>query len=457
MTENRVLLCALSDPINNPQFSQSFVRALQDAGIEAELARSAMEPLSAQEKAEEFNQALRSMRYSWIFDLSGGNLANTVLPWLDYDAYRKSDAYYAAFSDGTCIVNALSTCAHKKALLFGLWQQENMKQAVDIIESGRASFDLMELSQDYFPRHARIYGGNMRCLLKLAGTGRMPALEDSYLLLESSSADLYSFESMCAQMAQTGLFTDLRGVIFGRFNRLEKQFENTEDAWKAMGEILQAYCDQPISFFGAPSLGHLPNGQGIWISAGWKEEPARAEEASLEERSEDETTEAETASEGMMEQAEPAGEDTPAEKQPQTSESAQPIETVSSIEEIETVEELPKERMDSEEESSEEESSEEESMEKTQTRLEQQAKESADRLSPDRPRKSSRFGTFLRSFFAARPVQEEPEEIEPEKGEWEEISAEQASERVTSDQDAEPLQAEEAEPAEPENTDSKID
>lgn len=302
----------------------------------------------------------------------------------------------------------------------------------------------------------------MRCLLKLAGTGRMPALEDSYLLLESSSADLYSFESMCAQMAQTGLFTDLRGVIFGRFNRLEKQFENTEDAWKAMGEILQAYCDQPLSFFGAPSLGHLPNGQGIWISAGWKEEPARAEEASLEERSEDETTEAETASEGMMEQAEPAGEDTPAEKQPQTSESAQPIETVSSIEEIETVEELPKERMDSEEESSEEESleeesSEEESMEKTQTRLEQQAKESADRLSPDRPRKSGRFGTFLRSFFAARPVQEEPEEIEPEKGEWEEISAEQASERVTSDQDAEPLQAEEAEPAEPENTDSKID
>lgn len=269
MPAQKILLCALSDPLTDLRRVTMVAEVLADYGVESEFAKSLCEVCTPEEKAEEFNRALRSQRYAWILDFSGGNLANLVLPYIDYDAYRASRTWYAAFSDGTCIVNALAACSGKRAMLFGVWQQNKLNATLKLIRTRRMQTQIIPLSENaYFPRHAQVYGGNMRCFLKLAGTGRMPKLDDAILVLESSSADLYLFESMAAQMAQLGLFDSLRGVVLGRFNRLEKQIGSKELAWAKMVEILGSLMPGPIPYFAAPMLGHLENGEGIWISAG---------------------------------------------------------------------------------------------------------------------------------------------------------------------------------------------
>lgn len=284
--KNRILLCALSDPLRDEKSTEMVFDLFEGTGIEVELARSTFEDMTPREKAEEFNQALRAQRYSWIFDLSGGDLANLVLPYIDYEAYANSETYYAAFSDGTCIVNALAACSSKKAALFGLWQQSKAKRVMELIEKGHLEPEIVPLTQEKLPRRAKIFGGNIRCLLKLAGTGRMPDMSGGYLVLESMSAGAFRFSSMAAQLDQCGLFKNIRGVILGRFNRLERECGSRNQALGYMMNILEGYVSEETAFYEAPRLGHLENGEGIWISPtvpmGSREETAALRQATVE-------------------------------------------------------------------------------------------------------------------------------------------------------------------------------
>ena len=51
--------------------------------------------------------AYRDPEVKMIFDLSGGNLANDVLPFLDYSIIENSDKLFVGYSDLTCIINAI--------------------------------------------------------------------------------------------------------------------------------------------------------------------------------------------------------------------------------------------------------------------------------------------------------------------------------------------------------------
>ena len=263
----RVYLCALSDPVSSRQRYEDLKAEMEEQGILLELSPILEEDLSAKAKAEDFNKALRSGRYAWIADVSGGDLANLCLPYLDYEAYANAGTYYAGFSDCTCIVNALATTAKKKALLFPLWNQSDLRQAADIFKEKPWSPLVTPLEEGaYWPRHARVTGGNIRCFLKLAGTRYMPACEGSYLLLESMSAGWNQFRSMAAHLVQSDALSGLQGIILGRFNRLEEQFQSRQNALDAMMNYLKTLCEESIPFFAAENIGHIENSEGIWIS-----------------------------------------------------------------------------------------------------------------------------------------------------------------------------------------------
>lgn len=265
----RVYLCALSDPIADRSRYEKLVPIFEKQGIQLELSEYLQQDLPAVYKAEDFNKALRSGRYSWILDVSGGNLANLVLPYLDYEAYQNGSTYYGAFSDGTCIVNALACRAHKKALLFPIWNQTDFTQTLQLVQTGKMHPQIEPMGHARaMPRHAKVFGGNIRCFLKLAGTDGFPDLTDSYLLLESSSADWNAFRSMSAHLAQIGAFESLWGIVLGRFNVLERQAGGRKRALELMMAFLNSLVDQPFDFYQADLLGHIPNSQGMWISAG---------------------------------------------------------------------------------------------------------------------------------------------------------------------------------------------
>ena len=53
-----------------------------------------------------------------IFDISGGDLANGVLKYLDFDIIAKSKAEFWGYSDLTTIVNAIYSQTGKYSMLY---------------------------------------------------------------------------------------------------------------------------------------------------------------------------------------------------------------------------------------------------------------------------------------------------------------------------------------------------
>ena len=264
----RIYLCALSDPVKQGHRFEQWIPILKNYEIELEISPLISKVVTPKEKAQDFNHALRSCRYSWIFDVSGGNLANLVLPYIDYDVYQQAPTYYAAFSDGTCIVNALVTRSNKKALLFPIWNQVELDHIVQIVRQDQCIPKILPVANGpQFSRHARVYGGNIRCFLKLAGTIYMPDLTNSFLFLESASTSWYAMNSMVHQLYQMGALDSIGGVIFGRFNQIEKEFGyDRQTMLTKMKQLFEKLCPGRLLFFEAPQIGHIQDSEGIWIS-----------------------------------------------------------------------------------------------------------------------------------------------------------------------------------------------
>ena len=53
-----------------------------------------------------------------IFDVSGGDIANEVLPYLDFDTIRKANKPYFGYSDLTTVINSLYTKAGVSSYLY---------------------------------------------------------------------------------------------------------------------------------------------------------------------------------------------------------------------------------------------------------------------------------------------------------------------------------------------------
>ena len=67
-----------------------------------------------------------------------------------------------------------------------------------------------------------IIGGNVRCLLKLAGTPFWPDMKDKILFLEALGGDEGSLRTYFAQLEQLGAFRQIAGVLLGTFTRFEE-------------------------------------------------------------------------------------------------------------------------------------------------------------------------------------------------------------------------------------------
>ena len=61
----------------------------------------------AAQKAECLMRFYRDEEVKVIFDISGGDMANEILPYLDYEIIAKSDKQFWGYSDLTTIINTI--------------------------------------------------------------------------------------------------------------------------------------------------------------------------------------------------------------------------------------------------------------------------------------------------------------------------------------------------------------
>lgn len=202
-----------------------------------------------------------------IFDISGGDLANGVLPYLDYDVIAKSEKLFYGYSDLTTIINALYTKANRKSVLYQIRnliydnrdvQIDNFKNS--IINNHNDLFDIDYKFVQGSEMQGVVIGGNIRCFLKLSGTEYMPNFDNKILLLESYGGTIAQMNTYLNQLKQLGAFDRINGVLLGTFTQME-----SENVSPTIDIIIKEFVRSDMPIVVTRDIGHGTDSKGIVI------------------------------------------------------------------------------------------------------------------------------------------------------------------------------------------------
>lgn len=165
-----------------------------------------------------------------VFDVSGGDMANEVLTDLDFEMISASDKIFFGYSDLTTVINAIYTKTGKKSGLYQLrnltgpcWQEQFSQFRETLMEGG----SMLNNFSFHFLRGTRmegtVLGGNIRCLLKLAGTQYWPDFTGKLLFLECNGGEVPQIVAYLNQLSQSGVFCQISGILLGTFSRMESR------------------------------------------------------------------------------------------------------------------------------------------------------------------------------------------------------------------------------------------
>lgn len=198
-------------------------------------------------------RAMELMNFFWepdiaaIFDISGGNIANEVIEYLDYESIARNPKPMFGYSDLTCVLNAIYA---KTNVITYLYQIRNIMYGFGREQKEWLQKSLLQGKQELyqFPvswlQGTKVkgiaVGGNIRCLLKLAGTEYFPKMKDKVLVLESYGGDPGLMRSFLTQLKHMGVFEQIAGILLGTFTEMEeKQYR------PAMDEIVKEIVSNP--------------------------------------------------------------------------------------------------------------------------------------------------------------------------------------------------------------------
>ena len=217
---------------------------------------------TAEERAEALMSFYRDPEVQAILDLSGGDLANELLPYLDYEVIGKSQAEFWGYSDLTTILNTIYAKTGRSSVLYqarnlvsdgGLFRRPAFENTILQKQS-----DLFQISCQYVQKRQKtqelcgtLVGGNIRCLLKLAGTEYWPDMQDKILLLESWSGTVPKMVTYLSQLQQLGVFRQVKAVLLGTFTEMEQKA-----CAPTIEELVRHYAGPKLPILKTREVGH---------------------------------------------------------------------------------------------------------------------------------------------------------------------------------------------------------
>lgn len=185
---------------------------------------------SGKERADNINKFFLDKRIKAIFDISGGDLANEVLPYIDYNVISKNPKAFFGYSDLSVILNGIYK---KTGVITYNYQIRNLIMNYEAVQTDNFVNTLMGNSNELFNlkynwisgncMEGIVVGGNIRCFLKLAGTCYMPDFNEKILFLESLSGNVSKMATALEQYKQIGAFENINGIILGTFTEMERE------------------------------------------------------------------------------------------------------------------------------------------------------------------------------------------------------------------------------------------
>lgn len=202
-----------------------------------------------------------------IFDISGGDIANEILDYLDFEIIKNNPKPFYGYSDLTTVINAIYAKTGVKSGLYqirNLIYEEEENQTLAFKETFLDGKDNLENINYYFVQdgymEGEIIGGNIRCFLKLAGTAYMPDFAGKILLLESLNATSPQIMTYFCQLKQLGVFDKINGILLGTFTRLD-----SEIFVPSVEEIAQRVVGRDIPIARTMDIGHGTDSKCIYI------------------------------------------------------------------------------------------------------------------------------------------------------------------------------------------------
>ncbi|MDU6266558.1 MAG: LD-carboxypeptidase [Anaerocolumna aminovalerica] len=165
-----------------------------------------------------------------IFDISGGDIANEILPYLDFQVIKKHYKPFFGYSDLTTIINSLYSQTGYHSYLYQLrnlvYDEREEQQERFVHSLFHNSNELYDINYTFLQGEGMkgiVVGGNIRCFLKLAGTPYMPDFRNKILFLESLGGDVGLMTTYLNQYKQMGVFQKINGILLGTFTKMEKE------------------------------------------------------------------------------------------------------------------------------------------------------------------------------------------------------------------------------------------
>lgn len=267
-------------------------RILERAGVQPVLSRHIYAEQSVfcgtgRERAESLMTFYQDPSIKTIFDVSGGDLANEILPYLDFDVIAESKKQFWGYSDLTTIINAIYTKTGNASVLYqirNLLYEHGERQFRDftasVLDEKSDLFDIRYRFVQKKRMQGIVVGGNIRCLLKLAGTPYWPDMNGKILLLEAYSGDEAKMVTYLNQLKQIGVFDQVNGILLGTFTQMEQEEKTiiiedlaSEGREKSVGqtreericELVKRYAGDEVPIAKTGDIGHGTDSKAIVI------------------------------------------------------------------------------------------------------------------------------------------------------------------------------------------------
>ena len=259
-----IVACSNAQLLSNKEKINELEKVLKDIGLNPIFSKFIYEKYSVfsgsgKERGEALMNFYLDKDIKAIFDISGGDLANEVLDYLDFEIIKNNPKAFFGYSDLTTIINAIYS---KTGNVSYLYQLRNLIYSFKDIQKERfinsillGKDDLFNIKYEFLQGNKMsgvVVGGNIRCFLKLSGTPYMPNLENKILLLESYGGEVALMTTYLTQLKQMGAFKKIKGIILGTFTKMEenKVKPNIEEI------VLKIVNDKNLPIIKTNEIGH---------------------------------------------------------------------------------------------------------------------------------------------------------------------------------------------------------
>lgn len=308
-----IVCCSNGQPIKNKIMVERLVETLKSMKLTPVLSPYIYEENNSfvgrgKERAEVLMSFYKDKEIQAIFDISGGDLANEVLTFLDFSVIQNNQKLFFGYSDLTTIINAIYAKTGAPSVLYQvrnlvyeygerqveefvstflnndadkcvednliLEQTKKIEKEKDSLlmkkEKNRTTMiqnvtqkPLLNFQYKFIQGESLqgvVVGGNIRCLLKLAGTPFWPDMQDKVLLLEARGGMVLQMVTFLNQLKQMGVFEQVKGILLGTFTKMEEG-----NAVSSMTELVKEYVPGEMPIVKTSEIGHGTDSKAIVI------------------------------------------------------------------------------------------------------------------------------------------------------------------------------------------------